>query len=227
VLLGRNAPVNLWDEEGNTPLHRAAQESNLAATALLCAGGAELQARNEAGRTALDEARASLTRFEGRGDPPHRQKVVAFLEAGGPCASLAARRVASEPSADSRREAMLSAGCDAGTARDCTNLALLYEQRGAAGDAVRAIALYDVGCQGGSARGCAYLGRAFERGRGVTADPWRALQLYRQACAAKDAWGCGYLGQAYATGRGVAKDPARAAALLKDACDGGATWSCR
>jgi TPR repeat protein len=60
---------------------------------------------------------------------------------------------------------MLSAGCDAGTARDCTNLALLYEQRGAAGDAVRAIALYDVGCQGGSARGCAYLGRAFERGR--------------------------------------------------------------
>jgi len=195
VLLGRNAPIDLWDEEGNTPLHRAAQESNLAAAALLCAGGADLQARNEAGRTALDEARASLTRFEGRGDPPHRQKVVAFLEAGGPCAALAARRAAGAPSADARRELMLSAGCDAGSARDCTNLALTYEQRGAEGDAARALAFYDVGCRGGSARGCAYLGRAYERGHGVSADVSRALQLYQQACAAKDAWGCGYLGQ--------------------------------
>jgi TPR repeat protein len=167
-----------------------------------------------------------LTRFAGRGDPPDRQKVVACLEPGGPCASLAARRAAGQLTAESSREVALSTTCDAGSARDCTNLAILYEQRGAEGDDSRALAFYGVGCTGGSARGCAYLGRAYERGRGVTADLGRALQLYEQACRAKDAWGCGFLGQAYASGRGVARDAARGAALLKEACDGGAKWSC-
>jgi len=158
--------------------------------------------------------------------PETERPLAAFLEAGGTCESLAARRAAGTLTGDSRREAMLAAACDDGSASSCTNLALLYEQRGTDGDAARALAFYDVGCRGGSARGCAYLGRAYERGRGVTADGGRAVQLYQQACAAKDAWGCGYLGQAYATGRSVAKDPARGKALLEQACDGGVTWSC-
>ena len=56
ALLGDGADVNAPDEEGETPLHRAAEHDNLPAVEALIERGADVGARDDKGRMPLHRA---------------------------------------------------------------------------------------------------------------------------------------------------------------------------
>ncbi len=117
-------------------------------------------------------------------------------------------------------------GCRDGSARQCSNLGLMYAKGGITQSYSRAWQLFWQGCYGGKDWACNNLGLIYLNGRGVTRSDSRAVQLYKQGCDGGSATGCSNLGFMYEKGRGVTQSDSRAVQLLRQGCDGGSMGGC-
>jgi uncharacterized protein len=115
--------------------------------------------------------------------------------------------------------------CEAGQARECVSLGILYaEGKSVVADPQRALTLFTQACDRGDLMGCNAQGRMLAQGE--PRDVPKAHALYDRACRGGYFAGCFNLGQALATGHGEAKDSKRAVPLFKRACDGQLSIAC-
>ena len=116
----------------------------------------------------------------------------------------------------------LRGNCEAGNARACFELGLIYNfALGVEQDDRQAVVFYRQACEGGVARGCENLAT-------LTAlmDERQVPILERQACEGGNNDSCRRLAYMYLTGSGVERDPAQAFALYRDSCAIGSAPSC-
>ena len=66
--LALGTPVNIRDEEGNTPLHTAAFTGSPRVARLLLQNGADMGARDDDGKTPLDIAKQHVPEYPGRAE---------------------------------------------------------------------------------------------------------------------------------------------------------------
>ena len=131
------------------------------------------------------------------------------------------------PATDARAFPVYQHECDAGEARSCSMLGIMYGGgRGTGRDLARAATLFKRACDGGFAPSCGLLAAAYAHGEGVAKNEARAAALLKQLCDQKDMHACGNLGFMYDTGAGVPRDSVRAAALYEQSCDAGNPVAC-
>jgi TPR repeat protein len=119
-----------------------------------------------------------------------------------------------------RAAAIYLQACDAGFAKSCSNLGVLYEEgRGVPADDARAVGLFDKSCAARDPIGCANYALRLTTGRGVAKDTARAARLMAFACSAENGQSCNNLGAFYDQGIGVAVDHHRALTMFAHACD--------
>jgi hypothetical protein len=119
--------------------------------------------------------------------------------------------------------------CDAGDARSCTSLGLVYKHgRGQIlPNEVEALRLFELACTAGDPAGCNGVGWHYLFGKGIAKDEAAAVRAYRRACDGGHAAGCNNLGVLHKEGRGgLAPDDRAALPLFGSACDGGDAAGC-
>lgn len=117
----------------------------------------------------------------------------------------------------------LTGECEAGDARACSILGVMYER--GTGRMYRpdmAAHLYRRACQGGNLPSCVNLGQLMERGRGAPRDLAAAEATYELACHGGEAEGCAGLGRLLLR-RGELR---RGATVSRRACREGAGEGC-
>ena len=216
-------PIN-----GETPLHAAVRGSEGAGRAdgvlVLCAAGADPAARNDAGQTPEELARALVAarRTASPALAEAGESLAAAVSPAGPCASWLARfRAGGRPASFAPvRLAEREYNCDAGDYLDCQELAKAYQDGDGVGkDPAKALSLFTRACEAKSGWACAMVGSFVASGRGVgAADPAGAARWFSRACDAGHGWSCNRLGEMARDGEGVARDTGRALALFEKAC---------
>jgi hypothetical protein len=124
---------------------------------------------------------------------------------------------------------VLGRACDAGAAKDCVSLGMLYVDGPAAipPDPARAARLYERACDAGASLGCLQLGILHLEGRGVERSRALAAALDQRACDGGDPLGCVLLGRLRERGwEGVPPDREAARVLYGRACEGGNARAC-
>ena len=179
VLVDHGAQVNARDKDGATPLHLAG--NNPWSSSVLCARGADLEARNSAGQTPADVLRQS-------GDAKF---LPWFLSAEG-CRGLAdTYRRDGVVSEEQRSFAVEVYKCAANYTGGCNNMGVAYMKgQGVPADPVRAANLYRQACDAGDMIGCSNLAGCYEAGSGVPPDADRARTLLVKACKGGYAKAC-------------------------------------
>lgn len=216
-------PIN-----GETPLHAAIRGSEGSGRTEgvfeLCAAGADLAARSDAGQTPEALARA-LVASHGGSYPPGLVKAGESLAASvapdGPCATWLARfRAGGRPASFAAvRLAQREYNCAAGDYLDCQTLAEAYEKgEGVERDLAKSLALFTRACEADGLWACAMVGSFHLSAKGVPADATEAARWFSRACEAGHGWSCNRLGEMARDGEGVPRDPRRALTLFEKAC---------
>lgn len=229
------------DVGGATPLAIVARDRQIVAAAVLCALGADADAKDSSGASARDVA-ARVAAAEAAEAKPvavdlaRHRNMAAFLARGGGCDALAARRSRGErvPDVEVERVAHESE-CEAGWGWACGQAGWAFHRgEGAQRDQARALALFRRGCADAPTPNewsCGMVGIFHVEGSAVRKDPAEGARWLERGCeppdpARSDEQACNRLGQLHAEGQGVPKDLARARALFKKACDGGYERAC-
>lgn len=90
----------------------------------------------------------------------------------------------------------LTVDCEAGDARACSILGVMYERgTGRMQRPDMAASLYRRACRGGNLPSCVHLGHLMESGRGARRDVAAAESTYELACHGGEAEGCAALGR--------------------------------
>lgn len=119
--------------------------------------------------------------------------------------------------------------CDAGSAKGCSNLGLLYVLgQGVEQDDTKAAQFYKKACDGGNAGACKNLALLYMNidGEGVEQDYAKAAQFFEKACDGGETGACSSLGILYIGLDGFKKDLTKATHYLQKGCDGGIAMAC-
>lgn len=104
---------------------------------------------------------------------------------------VAAAALAAPALAQSEKPDGLAESCNAGSAFDCANLAVLYRHgRGVEQDHVRALTLFVTACEGGNDFACGSVGDMVYRGLGIARNRENGRLLLRGACRRHNEWSC-------------------------------------
>ena len=210
---------------GDTPLHEAANCTELGSIFSLCASGANPRLANEAGEKPLEALQRVMTPDRIRNDTETMRKgrasVVAALSPGGPCETWYGRFLRAGRPADwaAVHAARYEFACGFDERFDCGQSGWAYHKgEGVAVDFGKAMAAYRKACALKSAWACGMVGSLYDNGEGVAEDPAEASRWFGTGCDSDDGQSCYRLGALARDGRGVAKDRARALALFEKAC---------
>lgn len=214
--------AKLTDEHGMTALHWAAANRNAAAMRWLLDKDAELESKDDQGRTPLKIALDTRD-----------VNTMTLLVARGARTSTALPGYDDElkvlkKNSDIVNFMLSPKRCAAGDAALCHSIGLAYDN-GTEGFSVNrrlAAGYYEKACDRGVAAACTNLGLLHLNGEGVAKDESRATALFDKSCAAGNAQACSLLGGQYLMGRGTAKDVTKSIAYYNKACDAGWANAC-
>jgi TPR repeat protein len=224
-----------------TPLAIVARDRQIVAAAVLCALGADVDARDATGASARDVAARVAAAEAAQADPvmvdlARHRNMAAFLARGGGCDALAARRRRGESVPDAEVERIANESeCEAGWGWACGQAGWAFHRgEGAARDQARALALFRRGCAESATPNewsCGMVGIFHVEGSATRKDPAEGARWLKRGCEPpdpkrSDEQACNRLGLLHSEGQGAPKDLPRARALFKKACDAGYQKAC-
>lgn len=230
----RVAVAELADEHGMTTLHWAASHRNAAAMRWVLDKSAEVDLKDDQGRTplmiALDNLDTNtMTLLISRGAntslalPGHDERLRAFKNTS----DIVDFMIWTDAAAAAAE--LYQKTCSTQQPDPCLKLGRRYDTGdGVPKDPAKAAALYGTACDAGAetVQACHWLAWLLMKGEGVPKDKAKAVALYTKACDGGYANGCYMLALFYNEGKELAKDDAKTVALLTKACNGWILAAC-